>query len=87
MNHRNLFSEGMVDDLINRFLPGMRDKAEKAYLKKNAKKLKKYEHEMERLEKEMNTKLDKMWNDLIKRTGYDPGVFPTTHHYSGKKRK
>ena len=54
--------------------------------KKNAKKIKKYEQEMDRLEDEINTKLDKLWDDLIKRTGHDPGVFPT-YHYSGKKRK
>jgi len=86
MNHRNLLSEGMIDDLINRFLPGAQTRAEKAYLKKNAKKIKKYEQEMDRLEDEINTKLDKLWDDLIKRTGHDPGVFPT-YHYSGKKRK
>jgi hypothetical protein len=43
MNHRNLLSEGLLDDLINHFLPGMRDRAEQAYLKKKAKKLKKLE--------------------------------------------
>ena len=47
MNHKNLLSEGLIDDLINHFLPGMRDRAEQAYLKKKAKKLQKLEKKIE----------------------------------------
>lgn len=69
MNHRNLLNEGLLDDLINLFLPGMRDRAEQDQLKKQAKKLKKYEKDLERAEQKKDAAIDRFEKAWEKRTG------------------
>jgi hypothetical protein len=69
MNHKNLLSEGLLDDLINHFLPGMRDRAEQAYLKKKAKKLKKLEKKIADLDKERDAAFEKFRKSWEAETG------------------
>jgi hypothetical protein len=78
MNHRNLLSEGLLDDLINHFLPGMRDRAEQAYLKKKAKKLKKLEKDLEQVTQKKDAALDRFEKAFEKETGQSIDLKNTT---------
>lgn len=85
MNHRNLLDEGLLDFLINKILPGAQKSAERKYLQKKTKKLKKYEKKLadldqkidatqkefiDQFEKETGTRdIDKYWEDYLDRTG------------------
>ena len=69
MNHRNLLSEGMIDFLINKILPGAQKSAERKHLQKKTKKLKKYEKKLADLDQKISTTQKDFLDQFERETG------------------